>query len=77
MIQRDRTIISIDLKEGDGNIFALLGRARFYAKKLGLDHEAITKEMMSSDYENAIKTFEKYFGDFVIFGEIKYEKDEE
>ena len=28
--------------------------------------DRITKEMMSSDYENAVEVFDRYFGSFVI-----------
>ena len=57
--------IEIDLTGPDGNVFFLIGTAGNLAKQLGLDAEAIKKEMMSSDYENAVNTFDKYFGNFV------------
>jgi len=55
----------IDLTGPDGNAFVLLGIASDYAKQLGFDVKLIRKEMMSSDYENLIKVFDKYFGDYV------------
>ena len=44
------------------------------ADLLGVDYgvapetmgDLIVKEMMSSDYEHAVQTFDKYFGNFVI-----------
>jgi len=55
----------IDLTGPEGNVFFLIGQAKGYAKQLGLDFDQIQKEMMSSDYENAVQTFDKYFGEFV------------
>lgn len=52
----------IDLTGPDGNVFFLIGTAKTLAKQLGLDFDQIQKEMMSSDYENAVQTFDKYFG---------------
>ena len=56
----------IDLTGPEGNAFVLLGYAQDYAKQLKLDANKIKDEMMSSDYENLIKIFDKHFGDFVI-----------
>ena len=58
--------IIIDLTGPDGNAFALMGSAKRLAKWLGLDSDKILSEMRSGDYENLIKVFDKYFGDFVI-----------
>jgi hypothetical protein len=55
----------IDLTGPEGNVFYLIGQAKWYAKQLGLDFDRIQTEMTSSDYENAVQTFDKYFGDFV------------
>ena len=47
----------------------LLGKAKGFAKQLGYDpiaQQDIITEMQSSDYENLINVFDKYFGDFVI-----------
>jgi hypothetical protein len=57
--------IEIDLTGPDGNAFMLIGRASNLAKQLGLDGKAIQSEMMSGDYENLIKVFDKHFGHFV------------
>lgn len=58
--------IVIDLNGPDGNAFVLLGKAKQFARQLGLDGNAITNEMMSGDYENLIEVFDREFGDFVI-----------
>jgi hypothetical protein len=58
--------IIIDLTGPDGNAFALMGSAKHFAEWLGLDSDKILSEMRSGDYENLIKVFDKYFGDFVI-----------
>ena len=58
--------IEIDLTGSEGNAFVLLGYASKLAKQLKLDKEKIRKEMMDGDYENLVKVFDKYFGDFVI-----------
>lgn len=65
----------IDLKGPEGNAHVLLGYAANFAKQLNLDHEAITKEMMASDYENLIQVFDKYFGSFVTL--VRPPKDED
>ena len=58
--------IIIDLTGPDGNAFALMGSAKRLAEWLGFDSDKILSEMRSGDYENLIKVFDKYFGDFVI-----------
>ena len=58
--------IVIDLTGPDGNVFVLMGYARRFARDLGLDGNKIISEMQSSDYENAVQVFDKYFGSFVI-----------
>jgi hypothetical protein len=63
---RKNTKVEIDLTGPQGNAFHLIGLAQSYAKQLGLDSSQITSEMMSGDYESLIKTFDKYFGDYVI-----------
>jgi hypothetical protein len=57
--------IEIDLTGPEGNAFVLLGKAGQLAKMLGLDGKAIQAEMMTGDYENLIKVFDKHFGHFV------------
>lgn len=55
----------IDLLGPEGNAFVLMGYAQQYARQLGLDADAIVRQMMKGDYENLIKVFDKYFGDYV------------
>lgn len=67
--KKPQTEIVIDLTGPDGNAFALLAYASKFGKQLGWDRdeiEIILREMRSSDYENLINTFDKYFGKFVI-----------
>lgn len=56
----------IDLTGPDGNAFVLLGYAKNLASQLDLDFDVIRAEMTSSDYENLIQVFDKYFGSIVI-----------
>ena len=62
---KKETGIEIDLTGPDGNAFMLIGKAGNLAKQLGLDKAKIQAEMMSGDYENLIKVFDKHFGHFV------------
>jgi hypothetical protein len=62
---KKQTGIVIDLTGPDGNAFVLIGKAGNLAKQLGLDKDAIQKEMMSGNYDQLVKTFDKHFGDFV------------
>jgi hypothetical protein len=64
--KKKSTKLEIDLTGPDGNVFHLIGMGRNMCGQLGIDKAEFTKEMMSGDYENAVNTFEKYFGDFVI-----------
>ena len=57
--------IVIDLTGSDGNVFNLIGQGRRFCKQLGLDTNEFTTKMMSGDYENAVTTFDNYFGEFV------------
>ena len=57
--------ITIDLTGPDGNVFVLMGKAKGFARDLGLDGDEIINEMKSSDYENAVRVFDNYFGSFV------------
>jgi len=63
--QPDNKVV-IDLTGPDGNAFALLGYADRFAKQLDLDPVTIKAEMRVGDYENLIKVFDEWFGDFVI-----------
>jgi hypothetical protein len=69
MIQEKSTfrskVIVIDLTGPQGNAFYLLGTAKDLANQLDLDGEAIAKEMIESDYEHLVATFDKHFGHFV------------
>lgn len=67
--KKQQSEIVIDLTGPDGNAFALLAYASKFGKQLGWDRdeiEIILREMRSSDYENLVNTFDKYFGEFVI-----------
>lgn len=57
--------IEIDLTGPQGNVFFLMATAKKYAGQLGFDGAEIVEEMSQSDYENAIQTFDKYFGSFI------------
>jgi len=58
--------IVIDLTGPDGNAFVLMGMASKFAHQLGIDKDEVINKMKSGDYENLIKVFDDYFGDFVI-----------
>jgi len=60
-----KRVIEIDLTGEQGNAFYLLGTANDLAKQLGLDGKAIVAEMMESDYEHLVATFDKHFGHIV------------
>ena len=58
----------IDLTGPDGNAFYLMGTACNLMKQLKFTPEeadGVLDEMKSSDYENLIKVFDKYFGNFI------------
>jgi len=57
--------IEIDLTGPQGNAYFLLGTAKNLAKKLGLNGNEITNEMMSGDYEHLLEVFDENFGMFV------------
>ena len=57
--------VEIDLTGPAGNAFTLIGIASNLAKQLDLDKKKIREEMMSGDYENLLKVFDKHFGEFV------------
>jgi len=57
--------VEIDLTGPEGNAFVMLGHANSLANQLGLDGKKIQAEMMTGDYENLIKVFDSYFGDYV------------
>jgi len=64
-IEEKETKLEIDLTGPDGNVFTLIGIGGRLCKQLGKNSDIFTRRMMSGDYENAINTFEEYFGDFV------------
>ena len=56
----------IDLTGTECNAYFLMGVAQNMCNQLGWDNwVGILDEMKSGDYEHLIKTFDKYFGDFV------------
>ena len=63
--QPDNKVV-IDLTGPDGNAFVLMAYADRFAKQLDLDSVTIKAEMREGDYENLIKVFDEWFGDFVI-----------
>lgn len=58
--------IVIDLTGPEGNAYNLLGCANVWGEQLGLDTTKVLEEMKSSDYENLVEVFDKYFGHIVI-----------
>jgi len=63
-IRESSPITTIDLSTQDGNVFGLIGIATRLARELELDGKAISKEMMSADYGNAVYVFNRDFGHF-------------
>ena len=60
--------IEIDLTGPDGNAYVLLGYASGFCKQLGYDKfktQCILDEMMLTDYEGLLYTFDREFGSFV------------
>ena len=58
----------IDLTGPDGNAYYLLGTAMKLCKQISISSERteeILDELKSSDYENLIKVFDKYFGKLI------------
>lgn len=58
----------LDLSGPCGNAYYLLGFVSSNAKVAGYtkeDVERIQAEMKESDYENLVKVFDSYFGDYV------------
>ena len=72
----------IDLQGPQGNAFALMAYADDFLRQMGRRDEfnAMRTEMMSGDYDNLIRIFEKNFGDYVDLvnkpGEVFEEEDE-
>jgi hypothetical protein len=59
------TKLEIDLTGPNGNVFYLIATGGRLCKQIGLNSEMFTRRMTSGDYENAVATFEEYFGDYV------------
>ncbi len=57
----------IDCNGPDGNVFNLIGLGRNWLKQLGHKDQQgeFSKQMMSSDYKNALNTMLEWFGDCV------------
>ena len=64
--KKESKLITVDLTGSEGNAFCLLGLANKLCKKTDLDFEIVYKDMTSSDYENLVQDFDKYFGSFEI-----------
>ena len=64
-LREDRRLV-IDLTGPDGNAYVLMSYAIRFSKQLGIDNVPIIEEMMSSDYENLLQVFDRYFGRLVI-----------
>jgi hypothetical protein len=60
-----REKIEIDLTGPEGNAYVLMGHAKSYAKRIGIDSEPILKDMQSGDYDHLLEVFDKHFGHFV------------
>ena len=57
----------INLDGPDGNAMVLMAYAKRFARDMGYaSDEAILNNMKSGDYTNLVRTFDKYFGEFVI-----------
>lgn len=57
--------LEIDLSGPQGNTFVLLGYAQRLAKQLNKDFNTIKTEMVSGNYDNLVKVFDREFGDYV------------
>ena len=61
--------IEINLNGPEGNAFSLIGLAGSLGRQLKMTKfriRCIQDEMMLSDYEMLVQTFDKWFGDYVI-----------
>jgi len=64
--QKPTSPIEVDLTGPEGNAFVLIGYAGKWAKQLGLDSNAIQKDMMSGDYEHLLSVLEKHFCNHIV-----------
>ena len=55
----------IDLDCVQGNANNLMAMATYFANRFGL-YGRTPDEMKSGDYINLVKTFDKYFGEYVV-----------
>ena len=63
----EKNIINLD--GPDGNAFVLMGCAKRLAREVGYasdEVEIMFKKMMSGDYKKLVKTFDEYFGGYVV-----------
>ena len=61
--------VEIDLKSPQGNALYLLGQVELLGKQLNIPLEVrkdIRRVMMMGNYVNLIKTFDIWFGEYVI-----------
>ena len=57
----------INLDGPEGNALTLMAYAKRFAKDMGYaSDEAIINNMMAGDYNNLVKTFDHYFGNYVV-----------
>jgi len=64
-IEEKENKLEIDLTGPNGNVFYLIAVGGRLCKQIGLNSEMFYRRMTSGNYENAINTFEEYFGDYV------------
>ena len=63
----EKNIINLDGPDGNANV--LLGIASRLCSEVGYasdEKEIMLKRMMSGDYQNLVKTFDEYFGGYVM-----------
>jgi len=63
----EKNIINLDGPDGNANV--LLGIASRLCSEVGYasdEKEIMLKRMMSGDYKNLVKTFDEYFGGYVM-----------
>ena len=53
---------TINIDGPSGNAWALMGQATYLAKQMGLNKKKILDDMMSGDYLNLLRVFDKNFG---------------
>ena len=63
--KKQKNRLELDLTGPEGNCYCLLGHASHLCKQLELDSKKVLAEMKEKDYEHLVKTFDKYFGEYV------------